>query len=54
MPSFGHEDDAYRLGRMVNTLTEELDIAVKAGRTFPRMHDRQILPPNTIAQRTGG
>jgi Uma2 family endonuclease len=33
MPSFGHEDDAYRLGRMVDTLTEELDIPVKAGRT---------------------
>ena len=38
MPSFGHEDDAYRLGRMVNTLTEELDIAVKAGRTTTHKH----------------
>jgi Uma2 family endonuclease len=33
MPSFGHEDDVYRLGRMVDTLTEELEIPVKAGRT---------------------
>ena len=33
MPSLGREDDAYRLGRMVDTLTEELEIAVKAGRT---------------------
>ena len=41
MPSFGHEDDAYRLGRMVDTLTEELDIAVKAGRTTT--HKRQDL-----------
>ena len=31
MPSFGHEDDAYRLGRMVDTLTEELDIAGEGG-----------------------
>jgi Uma2 family endonuclease len=41
MPSFGHEDDAYRLGWMVDTLTEELDIAVKAGRTTT--HKRQDL-----------
>jgi Uma2 family endonuclease len=41
MPSFGHEDDAYRLGRMVDTLTEELDIPVKAGRTTT--HKRQDL-----------
>jgi Uma2 family endonuclease len=33
LPSFGPEDDAFRLGRMVDTLTEELGIAVKAGRT---------------------
>ena len=41
MPSFGHEDDAYRLGRMVDTLTEELGIPVKAGRTTT--HKRQDL-----------
>jgi len=41
MPSFGHEDDAYRLGRMVDTLTEELEIPVKAGRTTT--HKRQDL-----------
>jgi Uma2 family endonuclease len=41
MPSFGHEDDAYRLGRMIDTLTEELDIPVKAGRTTT--HKRQDL-----------
>ncbi len=41
MPSLGHEDDAYRLGRMVDTLTEELEIAVKAGRTTT--HKRQDL-----------
>jgi Uma2 family endonuclease len=33
MPSFGHEDDAHLLGRMVDTLTDELNIPVKAGRT---------------------
>ena len=41
LPSFGREDDAYRLGRMVDTLTEELDIPVKAGRTTT--HKRQDL-----------
>ena len=41
MPSLGREDDAYRLGRMVDTLTEELEIAVKAGRTTT--HKRQDL-----------
>jgi Uma2 family endonuclease len=40
-PSFAHEDDAYRLGRIVDTLTEELGIAVKAGRTTT--HKRQDL-----------
>jgi Uma2 family endonuclease len=33
MPSLGHEDEAYRLGRIVDTLTEEFDLPVKAGRT---------------------
>ena len=41
MPSFGHEDDAYLLGRIVDTLTEEPEIAVKAGRTTT--HKRQDL-----------
>lgn len=41
MPSFGHEDDAYRLGRMIDALTEELDIPVEAGRTTT--HKRQDL-----------
>src|SRR5262245_7087525 len=33
MPSFGHERDAYLLGRMVDVLTEELEIAVEGGDT---------------------
>jgi Uma2 family endonuclease len=41
MPSFGPEDEAYRLGRIIDTLTEELDLAVKAGRTTT--HKRQDL-----------
>jgi Uma2 family endonuclease len=40
-PSLGHEDDSYLLGRIVDTLTEELDVAVKAGRTTT--HKRQDL-----------
>jgi Uma2 family endonuclease len=40
-PSLGHEDDAYLLGRIVDTLTEELNMAVKAGRTTT--HKRQDL-----------
>jgi Uma2 family endonuclease len=32
-PSFGHEDDSHLLGRMIETLTDELDVPVKAGRT---------------------
>jgi Uma2 family endonuclease len=31
MPSFGHENDSYLLGRMVDTLTEELEIPVEGG-----------------------
>lgn len=31
MPSLGHEGDAYLLGRMVNTLTEELAVPVVGG-----------------------
>jgi Uma2 family endonuclease len=33
MPSLGHERDAYLLGRMVDTLTEELEIPVEGGGT---------------------
>ena len=33
MPSFGHEDDAHLLGRIIETLTDGLDIPMKAGRT---------------------
>ncbi|MBX6316117.1 MAG: hypothetical protein IRY99_24875 [Isosphaeraceae bacterium] len=35
MPSFGHKDDAHLLGRMIDTLTDELGIPVKVGRTTP-------------------
>jgi hypothetical protein len=33
MPSLGHERDTYLLGRMVDTLTEELGITVEGGGT---------------------
>jgi Uma2 family endonuclease len=33
MPGFGHQSDAYLLGRMVDTLTEELGIPVEGGGT---------------------
>jgi Uma2 family endonuclease len=33
MPGFGHESDAYLLGRMVDMLTEELEIDVEGGDT---------------------
>lgn len=33
IPSYGHENDAYLLGRMVDTLTEELEIPVEGGDT---------------------
>lgn len=33
MPTFGHDNDSYRLGRMVDTLTEELGIPVEGGDT---------------------
>jgi Uma2 family endonuclease len=41
MPSLGHERDAYVLGRMVDTLTEELGITVEGGGTT--RHKRQDL-----------
>jgi Uma2 family endonuclease len=41
MPSFGHDSDAYLLGRMVDTLTEELEIPVEGGGTTT--HKRQDL-----------
>jgi Uma2 family endonuclease len=41
MPSFGHEGDAYLLGRMVDTLTEELNIPCKGGGSTT--HKRQNL-----------
>jgi Uma2 family endonuclease len=45
MPSFGHEEDAHLLGRVVETLTDELDIPVKAGRTTT--HKREDLDRGT-------
>lgn len=45
MPSFGHEDDAHLLGRMVETLSDELGIAMKAGRTTT--HRRRDLDRGT-------
>lgn len=33
MPSFGHDNDAYLLGRLVDTLTEELNVLIEGGRT---------------------
>jgi Uma2 family endonuclease len=41
MPSFGHESDGYLLGRMVDMLTEELEIDVEGGDTTT--HKRQDL-----------
>jgi len=41
MPSLGHERDTYLLGRMVDTLTEELGITVEGGGTT--RHKRQDL-----------
>ncbi|MDR3634727.1 MAG: Uma2 family endonuclease [Isosphaeraceae bacterium] len=45
MPSFGHEDDAHLLGRMIETLTDLLDIPMKAGRTT--IHKRRDLDRGT-------
>jgi Uma2 family endonuclease len=41
MPSFGHNSDAYLLGRMVDFLTEELEIDMEGGDTTT--HKRQDL-----------
>jgi len=41
MPSLGHEGDAYLLGRMVDTLTKELEIPVEGGGTTT--HKREDL-----------
>jgi len=41
MPSLGHERDSYLLGRMVDTLTEELGITAEGGGTA--RHKRQDL-----------
>jgi Uma2 family endonuclease len=41
MPSLGHEGDAYLLGRMVDMLTEELEISLMGGGTTT--HKRQDL-----------
>ena len=41
MPSFGHEYEARLIGRIIDTLTDELDIPVMAGRTTT--HRRQDL-----------
>jgi Uma2 family endonuclease len=41
MPSFGHNTDAFLLGRMVDLLTEELEISVRGGDTTT--HKRQDL-----------
>ena len=45
MPSFGHEDDAHLLGLMVESLTDELHIPVKAGRSTT--HRRRDLDRGT-------
>jgi len=45
MPSFGHEDDAHVLGLMVEALTDELNIPVKAGRSTT--HRRRDLDRGT-------
>ena len=53
MASFGHEDDAHLLGRVVETLTDVLDVPVKSGRTTT--HKRSDLDrgtePDQYAQR---
>jgi Uma2 family endonuclease len=41
MPSFGHENDAYLLGRMVDMITEELETSVVGG--GKTIHKRQDL-----------
>ena len=41
MPSFGHDNDAYLLGRMVDMLTEELEVSVEGGDTTT--HKREDL-----------
>jgi Uma2 family endonuclease len=41
MPSYGHNSDAYLLGRMVDMLTEELEISVQGGDTTT--HKREDL-----------
>ena len=41
MPPFGHDNDAYLLGRMVDMLTEELEIDMEGGGTTT--HKRQDL-----------
>ncbi len=41
MPLFRHDNDSYLLGRMVDLLTEELEISVQGGRTTT--HKRQDL-----------
>jgi Uma2 family endonuclease len=41
IPTFGHDSDSYQLGRMVDTLTEELEISVGGGDTTT--HKRQDL-----------
>jgi hypothetical protein len=45
MPSFGHEDDAHLLGLVVEALTDELNIPVKAGRSTT--HRRRDLDRGT-------
>ena len=44
-PSFGHDDDAHLLGLMVESLADELDIPVKAGRSTT--HKRRDLERGT-------
>ena len=45
IPPFGHEDDAHLLGPMVEALTDELNIPVKAGRSTT--HRRRDLERGT-------
>ncbi len=41
MPSYGHNSDAYLLGRMVDVLTEELEVSIQGGDTTT--HKREDL-----------
>src|SRR4051812_26661873 len=52
MPSLGHEGSSYLLGRMIDTLTEELEIDVEAGGTTT--HRRRDLDRGAEPDRATG